>query len=85
MPGWAIWGIEVKREAAIIIENSSGGPMFNPMSLFENIIRRGARLIGWEIEGAIEGVMWSVGIGCFLLCCAVFAVGAVAFRIMVPK
>ncbi len=56
--------------------------MDSPMYFLQNIIRRGAHMIGWEIGEAIEGVMWSIGIGCFLLCCAVFVCGAVAFQIM---
>jgi hypothetical protein len=55
------------------------------MYFLENLIRRAARLIGWEIEGAIEGVMWSIGIGCFLVCCAVFAIGAVGWQILYHK
>jgi hypothetical protein len=54
----------------------------NPMYFLQDIIRRGARMIGWEIGDAIENVMWSVGIGCSLLCCAIFSCGAVAYQIM---
>ncbi len=56
--------------------------MNNPMYFLENIIRRGARMIGWEIGSAIESVIWSVGIAIFLLCCSIFCCGAVAFQIM---
>ncbi len=56
--------------------------MDNPMYFLQNIIRRGARMIGWEIGEAIESVMWSIGIGCFILCCFIFGCGAVAFQIM---
>jgi hypothetical protein len=59
--------------------------MNNPMGMFENLIRRVARMIGWEIGEAIEGVMWSVGIGCFILCCAVFGIGAVVWQIIFNK
>ena len=38
--------------------------MNNPMNFLQDIIRRGAHLVGWEIGEAIEGVMWTVGIGC---------------------
>ncbi len=54
--------------------------MNNPMYFLQDIIRRGGRMIGWEIGEAIESVMWSIGIGCFILCCAVFACGVVAFQ-----
>ena len=56
--------------------------MNNPMYFLQDIVRRGARMVGWEIGEAIEGVMWSVGIGCFILCCAVFGCLAVAFQIL---
>jgi hypothetical protein len=52
------------------------------MYSLQDIVRRGARMVGWEIGEAIEGVMWTIGIGCFILCCAVFACGAVAFQIL---
>ena len=56
--------------------------MNNPMYSLQNIVRSGARMVGWEIGEAIEGVMWTIGIGCFVLCCAVFACGAVVFQIL---
>ena len=56
--------------------------MNNPLYFLQDVIRRAARLIGWEIGEAIEGVMWTIGIGCFILCCAVFACGAIAFQIL---
>lgn len=52
------------------------------MYFLQNLIRRAAHLVGWEIEGAIENVMWSIGIGCFLLCCLVVIVGAVGFQLV---
>ncbi len=51
------------------------------MFYVENLIRRVARMIGWEITGAIENIVWSVGIGCFLVLCAVCACLGVAWRI----
>jgi len=33
--------------------------MNNPLVFLQDIIRRGARLVGWEIGEAIEGVMWT--------------------------
>jgi hypothetical protein len=47
--------------------------MNNPLVFLQDIIRRGARLVGWEIGEAIEGVMWTIGIGCLVL------YGAMAF------
>lgn len=52
------------------------------MNIFEQLVRRAARVIGWEIGSAIENVLWSVGIGIALLgCCACGAI-AVAFQIV---
>ena len=56
--------------------------MNNPMYSLQNIVRRGARMVGWEIGEAIEGVMWTIGIGCFVLCCVVFACSAVVFQLL---
>ena len=55
------------------------------MYMFENLIRRVARMIGWEITGAIESVMWSVGIGCFVLFCALCGCLAVAWQILLHR
>ena len=51
------------------------------MLYVENLIRRVARMIGWEITGAIENVIWGVGIGCFLLFCALCSCLAVGWRV----
>lgn len=51
------------------------------MFYVENLIRRVARMIGWEITGAIESIVWSVGIGCFLILCAVCACLGVGWKI----
>jgi len=50
------------------------------MYSLQDIVRRSARMVGWEIGEAIEGVMWTIGIGCFVLCCAVFACGQSPFK-----
>jgi len=55
------------------------------MYMFENLIRRVARMIGWEITGAIESVMWSVGIGCFVVVCALCGCLAVAWQIFLHR
>jgi len=39
-------------------------------------------MVGWEISETIEGVMWTIGVGCLILCCAVFACGAAAFQLL---
>lgn len=55
------------------------------MNILENLIRRAGRMIGWEIGNAIENVIWSIGIFFVLMCCGVFACGAVAWQIMFHK
>ena len=52
------------------------------MLYLENIIRRVANLIGWEIKGAIENVIWSVVIGCFLIFCCICGCLAVSWRMI---
>jgi len=52
------------------------------MNIVEPFIRRAAHMIGWEITGAIESVVWSVAIGLFLICCCTFSCAAVAFQII---
>ena len=52
------------------------------MNYIEPFIRRAARMVGWEITGAIENVVWSLAIGLFLLCCCAFSAGAVAFQVI---
>ncbi len=51
------------------------------MYMVEDLIRRVARMIGWEITGAIESVIWSVGIGCFVVFCALCGCLAVGWRV----
>jgi hypothetical protein len=55
------------------------------MNFIEPYIRRIFRMIGWEIGSAIESVIWSIGIGIFLLCCCGFGALAVAYQIMFNK
>lgn len=52
------------------------------MNIVENVIRRAARTIGWEIGSAIENVIWSIGIFLVLLCCGACGCGAVAWQLM---
>lgn len=55
------------------------------MNIIEQLVRRAARLIGWEIGSAIGNIIWSIGIGIALLgCCACGAI-AVAFQIIFKK
>ena len=56
--------------------------MNNPMYFLQDIVRRGARMVGWEIGSAIESVIWSIGIFLVLMCCACFGCAAVAWQIM---
>jgi hypothetical protein len=52
------------------------------MNFIEPFIRRAARMIGWEITGAIESVVWSLAIGLFLMCCCILSCGAIAFQMV---
>ena len=52
------------------------------MNVVEPFIRRAAHMIGWEITGAIESVVWSIGIALVLMCCCIFSCGAVAFQMI---
>ncbi|HLF01689.1 MAG TPA: hypothetical protein VI547_06905 [Anaerolineales bacterium] len=51
-------------------------------NIFGGVIRRLTHRIGWEISSAIENVIWSIGIGCLMLCCFGFIALAVAWQIM---
>lgn len=55
------------------------------MIFVERLIRRAARVIGWEIGSAIGNIIWSIGIGIGLLCCCAFGAIAVAWQIMFQK
>jgi len=55
------------------------------MNFIEPFIRRGARMIGWEIGSAIENVIWSIGIFLVLMCCGCFACGAVVWQVMLHR
>jgi hypothetical protein len=52
------------------------------LDIADNLIRRAAHSIGWEIGSAIENVIWTVGIGIFLFACAACSCGAVAWKLM---
>jgi tetrahydromethanopterin S-methyltransferase subunit G len=52
------------------------------MNIIEDIIRRVAGRLGWEIGNRIENVVWSVVIGIILLCCCCFSVVAVFFQVV---
>ena len=55
------------------------------MYMAENLIRRVARMIGWEITGAIESVIWSIGVGCFVIFCALCGCLAVVWQIFLHR
>ena len=55
------------------------------MGILNNIIRRLAHRIGWEIGSAVENVIWSIGIAVLLMCCCAFGVAAVAWQIVFRK
>jgi hypothetical protein len=53
--------------------------------IIEDVIRRISFRLGWEVRDKIENLVWAVVLIVILVCCCLFGVLAVAYKIIFPS